>query len=795
MADTVENTTDAAQKTGSDEKPPKAKREFNKVALGILAATAVAITVSIYFTLQFIDKERERDRLNWQVRLGIVADFRAAAVNDWVEEQFGHMRELTQNASLQLYLAEASSGGPKGGGLGEFQQGGGSASVPSLGSLDSDLGSALSSDLGLGLDQPSDKSAEGAAEPAPKPAPTPAADPLDALDNAGSSSASVGFLRNLLIATAERTGFKAPPPVGEIAANIERPGVAGIGLVDTNLNAIVSTPDMPPLNKRIRDAVRQALQGDPAVIDVFKGPTNEPTMGFVLPVFRLQEGTGAKAIGAVIGIKIVDEDLFNRLKQPGELSKTSESFIVRKIGNAVEYLTPLSDGTKAFERQMAMETPDLAAAFAVEKTGGFAQKRDYVGDEVLVTSRAIAGVPSWVLVRKVSTEEALASTETRLRTTLIVLLLIIGGVAVSFFAVWAHGASVRAKQAMADMKVALERFSNMSKFMKVVTDSQPTEIVAVDGNTIYTFANAPAAREAGIEAEDMMGKTMASVMGPVKAQRLAEINNGVLRTFEREQHISTFTDPDADPDDLNAIHVIKSDHIPLRGDRDYPPGVLMVLEDISELSRERRRSERMMRQLIDTLISVVDRRDPYSAHHSTRTAEVAREIAEEMGLSEIDIHTVDIAGSLMNLGKIFVPPEVLTKTGNLTDEERELLASTYLVTADLLKDVTFEGPVVKTVLHMGEHWDGTGRFHISGDRIIPTAQVLAVANAFVGMASARAWRPALEFRKVIDILMQETGTKFDHRPVSALMNFLENRGGIEKWSHFRDPPESDKPEL
>mgnify|MGYP004254606819 CR=1 FL=1 len=120
MADTVENTTDAAQKTGSDEKPPKAKREFNKVALGILAATAVAITVSIYFTLQFIDKERERDRLNWQVRLGIVADFRAAAVNDWVEEQFGHMRELTQNASLQLYLAEASSGGPKGGGLGEY---------------------------------------------------------------------------------------------------------------------------------------------------------------------------------------------------------------------------------------------------------------------------------------------------------------------------------------------------------------------------------------------------------------------------------------------------------------------------------------------------------------------------------------------------------------------------------------------------------------------------------------------------------------------------------------------------
>ena len=783
MAEAAETKTTDTETPADQPKPKKAKREFNKVALAILAVAALAIAVSIHFTLQFIDKERDRDRLNWQVRLGIVADFRAAAVNQWVEEQFGHMRELTQNASLQLYLSEASAGAQKDA-TAPVGQGGGVTAIPSLDTLGSELGAALSSELTDGKDK-------AVAETAPDPL----ADPLDALDSNASSSASVGFLRNLLIATAERSGFKAPPPVGEIAANIERPGVAGIGLIDTNLNAIVSTPDMPPLNKRIRDAVRQALQGDPAVIDIFKGPTNEPTMGFVLPIFKLQEGTGAKAIGAVIGIKIVDEDLFKRLKQPGELSKTSESFIARKVGNTVEYLTPLADGSKAFERQMAMDTPDLAAAYALEKTGGFAQKRDYAGAEVLVTSRAIANVPSWVLVRKVTTEEALASTETRLRTTLIVLLLIIGGVSVSFFAVWAHGASVRAKQAMADMKVALERFSNMSKFMKVVTDSQPTEIVAVDGNTTYTFSNATAAGAAGISADDMMGKSMASVMGPIKAQRLAEINNGVLRTFEREQHISTFTDPDADPDDLNAIHVIKSDHIPLRGDRDYPPGVLMVLEDISELSRERRRSERMMRQLIDTLVSVVDRRDPYSANHSTRTAEVAREIAEEMGLSELEVHTVDIAGSLMNLGKIFVPPEVLTKTGNLTDEERELLASTYLVTADLLKDVTFEGPVVKTVLHMGEHWDGTGRFHISGDRIIPTAQVLAVANAFVGMASARAWRPAMEFRKVIDILMQDTGSKFDHRPVSALMNFLENRGGIEKWAHFRDPPASDKPEL
>ncbi|MAN81261.1 MAG: hypothetical protein CMF64_12800, partial [Magnetovibrio sp.] len=108
MAETAENNMTDTKASADAPAPKKAKREFNKVALAILAVTALAIAVSIHFTLQFIDTERDRDRLNWQVRLGIVADFRAAAVNQWVEEQFGHMRELTQNASLQLYLAEAA---------------------------------------------------------------------------------------------------------------------------------------------------------------------------------------------------------------------------------------------------------------------------------------------------------------------------------------------------------------------------------------------------------------------------------------------------------------------------------------------------------------------------------------------------------------------------------------------------------------------------------------------------------------------------------------------------------------
>ncbi|NJN05813.1 MAG: HD domain-containing protein [Rhodobacteraceae bacterium] len=171
----------------------------------------------------------------------------------------------------------------------------------------------------------------------------------------------------------------------------------------------------------------------------------------------------------------------------------------------------------------------------------------------------------------------------------------------------------------------------------------------------------------------------------------------------RETHILTFDDgPGADP------QVVKSEHIPLRGDRDYPPAVLVVLDDITELTRERRRNDAMLRELIDTLVSVVDRRDPYSAHHSFRVAQVGRCIAEDIALAEDEIATIDVAGRLMNLGKIFVPTDVLTRNGPLSADERALLATTHQVSADLLRNVDFDGPVVETIEQMGEWWDGSG---------------------------------------------------------------------------------------
>lgn len=203
---------------------------------------------------------------------------------------------------------------------------------------------------------------------------------------------------------------------------------------------------------------------------------------------------------------------------------------------------------------------------------------------------------------------------------------------------------------------------------------------------------------------------------------------------------------------------------------------------------EKRRSKRMLGQLIDTLVGVVDRRNPYSTNMSSRVAKVAAEIAREMGIEETEVKTIEVAAKLYGVGTVFVPTSVLTKTTPLSPREQRMIDDAYRVSANLLKDVTFHGPIVETIGQAGERWDGRGPLGIEGETILLPARVVAVAVAFMGMISVNARRDALSFDDAAARLLRAAGTFFDRRPVSALINILHNREGTKRWYHFRKRP-------
>ncbi len=138
------------------------------------------------------------------------------------------------------------------------------------------------------------------------------------------------------------------------------------------------------------------------------------------------------------------------------------------------------------------------------------------------------------------------------------------------------------------------------------------------------------------------------------------------------------------------------------------PGVLIVEQDISEVVHEREQRIETQRQLIQTLVMLVDKRDPFAAHHSKMVSQLAFEVAVEMELDSVTIETTSKAGSLMNIGKILVPTELLTKATALSAEEKRIIHDSMNAASELIDGISIDGPVAETLRQWQEKWDGTG---------------------------------------------------------------------------------------
>jgi len=586
------------------------------------------------------------------------------------------------------------------------------------------------------------------------------------------AAAEAQYLANLLTVTAEREGFSGPLKGPEVNANVSRVGEAGIALLDLDGNILVSTRGMPAIDGWLANEVAKLPQAKRGLIDIQLGVSGLPIMGFAVPVFSVQGNRVASdQVAVLLGLRYVADDLYPLLKQPGMVEKTAEGILVRKKDSIVEYLSPLSNDSKLMKLTLSSEGEDLAAGFAIKNPGGFDIKRDYRNQEVLVISRKIIGAP-WTLMYKVNRAEALAQSDNRLQTILTVGAVVVFLLFAVIIAAWRYGASIRAERAMEQYRKSSKLFENILKFMRVLADNQPAEIFAVASDGTYTFANRTAADAAGTTPQDMKEKTMTSVIGPVKAKAFGEVNQHVIEDFEKVDRIYHF-------DSHDGTQICKVSHIPLKGDENYPPSALVVVDDISRFTRDQEIRQNGMRQLARALVVLLDHKDPYSTVHSAIVAKLATAVAREMGLSEDECHTIDLAANLVNLGKAVVPTDMLLKREKLSKGEQKFLSDSMTIASDLVHSVEFGLPVIETLTQTREYWDGSGPHGLKGDQIPLTSRLIAGASALVGLMSARSHRDALTYDEAVQELQLESGKRLGPNVVPALTNFVENQGGME----------------
>ena len=184
--------------------------------------------------------------------------------------------------------------------------------------------------------------------------------------------------------------------------------------------------------------------------------------------------------------------------------------------------------------------------------------------------------------------------------------------------------------------------------------------------------------------------------------------------------------------------------------------------------------QKTMEATIQTIASIVEKRDPYTAGHQHRVSNLAAAIAEEMNLSREQIEGVRIAGIIHDLGKIHIPAEILTKPGKLTEIEFSLVKSHPSIGYDLLKNIDFPWPLAEIVHQHHEKIDGSGYPNgLKKDEILIEARILTVADVVEAMSSHRPYRPALDIKYAKEEIKKNKGSLYDKDVVDACLKVLE----------------------
>ena len=171
---------------------------------------------------------------------------------------------------------------------------------------------------------------------------------------------------------------------------------------------------------------------------------------------------------------------------------------------------------------------------------------------------------------------------------------------------------------------------------------------------------------------------------------------------------------------------------------------------------------------------IVETRDPYTAGHQWRVAELARAIAGEMGLSEWLAKGVRVSGLLHDVGKVAVPAEILSKPGKISQYEFNIIKTHPQVGYGILKRVEFPWPVTQAILQHHERLNGSGYPEgISGEDIIIEARILGVADVVEAMSSHRPYRPALGLDSALAEISRESGILYDYKVVGACLRLFQ----------------------
>ncbi|MDR1776844.1 MAG: PAS domain-containing protein [Desulfovibrio sp.] len=289
-------------------------------------------------------------------------------------------------------------------------------------------------------------------------------------------------------------------------------------------------------------------------------------------------------------------------------------------------------------------------------------------------------------------------------------------------------------------------------------------LLLVSGEDLVQVCNPAFSQIVGKSEEELIGLHLNEAM---QAKAAEDLGNGIKRVAGSDQMVSIEISLDSD----DGAHLYRVTLFPFEDQQDSETGkaggCVGIFQDITEFRRRAEEARKRQASLISALVRAIESVDVNLIGHSQKMERVVGLLAVHMNLEEKDRETLRLAARLCQVGKIFVPRDLLTKTGKLTAEEQQEVARAPEYAYNALRDLQFSLPVPEAVYQMGERMDGTGtpqRLH--GEQIVPNARILAVVNAFCAMTSDRSYRSGMTPTQAIEMMGKNPG--FDGEIVRQL---------------------------
>lgn len=201
----------------------------------------------------------------------------------------------------------------------------------------------------------------------------------------------------------------------------------------------------------------------------------------------------------------------------------------------------------------------------------------------------------------------------------------------------------------------------------------------------------------------------------------------------------------------------------------------IMIQQKEELERSYGVIKRSLEGTVKAIAAVAEHKDPYTSGHEQRVVGMASAIAKELGESETFLEGLKIAAAVHDIGKIYIPAEILSKPGKLNELEFKMIKEHPRYSYEILKTIDFPWPVAEMALQHHEKIDGSGYPRgLKGREIMPEAKILAVADIVEAMGSHRPYRPALPLETALEEVKKGRGKIFDPKVVDAAVKIFKD---------------------